>query len=213
MHIKICGITTVKDALLCRDLGVDFIGLIRATSERQAPIDRAAEIVRAVGGEPRPVLLYRNATLDEIIDDVRRTGVSWVQLHGAESAAYIDEFRTALPKIHMIRAVEIRPGGLTLDEHAALTALCENVRPDVILFDRPKGAGAADHQDLVQLAESLNHPRTTIWCAGGLNPENVSAVAQSGRFSGVDVARGVERAPGVKSPELVRRFVERVRQP
>ncbi len=76
------------------------------------------------------------------------------------------------------------------------------------LLDSSHGTGrfAAYPEDLFGL------PRERVIVSGGLNPENVASVIAKYRPFGVDVSSGVERAPGVKDLELVKRFIERVRE-
>lgn len=212
MQIKVCGITTLDDALLCRDLGVHFIGLIRADSPRSVSLDQAVHIVEAVMQHLRPVLLFRDAPLESVISEIRTTGAGWVQLHGSESAAYVSALRAAIPAISIIRACEISQDSAPEERQAIFSRVFDTIRPDVVVLDRPKGAPADHHEDFRLLAANRPETATQLWCAGGLNPANLAAAIRSSRFDGVDVARGVESAPGKKDEHLLRQFLAIIRQ-
>lgn len=211
MKIKICGITNLADARLCRDLGVDFIGLIRAASERKISPAGAAEIAKDMTGSPQPVLLFRDAPVEEVGNEVGQIGAAWVQLHGGEDAAYAAELREKFPRLRLIKAVEIFPAEPAGEIRLRVTTVCDALKPDVILLDRPKGGGSAGFEELREAAKVARESGIRVWCAGGLTPENVVDVVRGNCFDGVDVARGVEMSPGKKSVELVTEFVKRVR--
>ena len=91
MHVKICGITNLPDALLAAQAGADFIGLIRASSARAVAAEVAVDIIDKLRGTPtRPVLLFRDAPLEELVAACRDCRAAWVQLHGRESVDYLD---------------------------------------------------------------------------------------------------------------------------
>ncbi|MBL8879592.1 MAG: phosphoribosylanthranilate isomerase [Phycisphaerales bacterium] len=212
MKIKICGITNLADAQLCRELNVDFIGLIRAPSERRISLADATGIASKLGTHPQPVLLFRDSPIDEFVREVRGADVQWVQLHGGENAAFAAEARAQLPGLRLIKAVEVIAGGAAAALRQNLTGLCEQMRPDVVVLDRPKGSGTAGFDDLRKAASVVRGLGVEVWCAGGLTPENVGEAIRDGGFDGVDVARGVERSPGFKDAELLRAFLRHLWQ-
>ena len=86
---------------------------------------------------------------------------------------------------------------------------------DRILFDarapaeatRPGGLGAVFDWHVL---ENLDLKRPFM-VSGGLHAGNVAEAVRVSRAGGVDVSSGVERAPGVKDPEMIRAFIRAAR--
>jgi phosphoribosylanthranilate isomerase len=212
MHIKICGITNAADAEWAARHGADFLGLILANSPRRLTLKAAHDILAALPSGPQPVLLFRDAPLEEVLTAVTHTGCRWVQLHGRESVAYLQQLRATRRDLHLIKAWEVADpaAGPALTQY--LHHVCERgVTPDVILLDAPKGGPHPGYDVLAEVAAQVTRRPPAVWLAGGLNPGNVCAAAQTGQYDGVDVASGVERRPGLKDPDAVRQFIEEVR--
>lgn len=198
MRVKICGITRVEDALAAERAGADAVGLIfAARSKRRVDVARAAQIGAALGPFIARVGVFVDAPLAEVVEAVDAARLSAVQLHGAESAEFAAELRG---RVRVIRAVAHAPG-LTPEALADYPA-------DAILLDAAvPGSGSAFAW---REAEAWRgHPRLIL--AGGLTPGNVGPGVEALRPYAVDVASGVESAPGVKSARLVREFVAAAR--
>ena len=195
--IKICGVTRVEDAVAAAGLGVDAIGLnFWPRSPRVVRVERAAQIAAAVRGGPRVVAVFVDAA-DEHIDDVRqRVGVDVVQLHGREPPSACERFA---PHEHY-KAVR------TLDELGRYR--CRHYLFDAAVPGLPGGTGVAVDPELARQAAR----RASIILAGGLRPETVTAVVRDVRPAGVDVASGVESAPGIKDPDRMAAFVRAVHE-
>lgn len=197
---KICGITTVEDALACADAGASALGLnFWPRSVRRCELEVARAIVDAVGDRARIVAVFVDAERDAIERVLGETGIEWVQLHGDEPPELV---RALLP--HAYKAVHL------VDDTSVAEAL--RMPGDELLVDAsvpgmPGGTGrTCDWSRAARLARERR-----VWLAGGLTPENVAdAIARVVPF-GVDVASGVERAPGVKDHARVRAFVDAVR--
>lgn len=208
MHVKVCGITQLEDARAAARLGVDYIGLIRAASARQVDLESARQIAAGLPATTRPVLLFRNAPLDEVCTAVEATGVGWLQLHGTEPVAYAGELRHRLPEINLIRAWEVSGVGAADELGAYLRASADNgVQFSAVILDAPKGGPHPGYECLGEVSRRCQNLGPQIWCAGGLTPENVATAVGAGSYQGVDVARGVEQSPGVKDHEAMGRFV------
>lgn len=217
MQVKVCGITNVDDALAAAAAGADFVGLVLAASVRQVGPAQAREIVAALpGGRPEPVLVFRDAPAMQIAHALDQAGARWAQLHGDEPPSLVAELRRLVPEVRVIKAFELGP---SLPEAAIRefleSARRENVVVDVLLLDRPKSAAAADpspfHRIMAHAASTVLRRPPAVWCAGGLTPVNVAEVVAGGVFDGVDVAGGVERAPGRKDHAAIRAFVAAAR--
>lgn len=199
-RIKICGFTRLEEAQAAIELGVDAIGLnFWAGSKRRCSLEVARAIAVLARGRARAVGVFVDASERDIRWTLEETGVEWVQLHGDEPPELL---RTLLPNAY--RAVR-EAGELGLERIAAAPGV--EVLLDASVPGQMGGTGVrADWQ----LAERAARTRP-LWLAGGLNPTNVSDAVLRVRPLGVDVASGVESAPGVKSVGAMREFVNRVR--
>jgi phosphoribosylanthranilate isomerase len=200
--VKVCGVTTVEQAVACVDLGVDALGVnFVASSPRRVDERLARAVVEAVGQRALVVAVVAGMTVDAMRALVVRTGVGCLQLHGDESATDVGAL---LP--HAYKAVRV--GG------AEDVALAEAMPGDYVMVDaRVAGAlGGTGHAFEWSLVVGLARRRKLV-LAGGLTPENVRSAVELVRPWCVDVASGVESAPGVKDLGRVRAFVEAARTP
>jgi phosphoribosylanthranilate isomerase len=199
MFLKICGITRLEDALHALEHGATALGFVFwPKSPRRVAPARAAEIITALPAGVRTVGVFVNEPVEAIRDVIAATGLTDVQLHGDEPPAY-----AAAAGVPVLRAIDVD----------AADRLCAGWPPETIfLVDtadpvRRGGTGRLANWDgAAALARRLR-----IVLAGGLTDANVAeAIARVGPY-GVDVASGVEDAPGVKNLDKVARFLARAR--
>lgn len=231
MDAKICGITNLEDARAAAAAGAAYVGLIRAESPRQVPLDTAREIVTALPATTTPVLVFRDAAVPEVLAAVAATGATWVQLHGQESPRYIAALQEAYaaqrprgPALRIVKAWEVEAvadadvsatmGGLRayVDELGRLADAPAHRNLDAVLLDAPKGRVHPGFDVLGAASQAAAALGCTVWCAGGLTAENLAGVLPKLACSVVDVASGVEAAPGRKDHAAVARFVAVARQ-
>ncbi len=209
VHVKICGITNLPDALAAMQAGADLLGFVfYARSPRYVEPACAAEIAAAVRERGR--IEFAGVFVDESVERmqaiVRLAGLDYCQLHGNEP---LETARALAPRVYPA----IRPRGDAEAEH-----LVERWRPIVAghapalivdAFDAKRfgGTGArADWRIATRIAQEF-----PILLAGGLNPGNVAEAIRSVRPWGVDVSSGVEKSPGIKDYDLVRQFIAEAR--
>jgi phosphoribosylanthranilate isomerase len=199
VRVKICGITREEDARAAEAAGADAIGLIFAErSVRRVDPARARGLADALGPFVTRVGVFLGASEEELRAAVAAARLDAVQLHGAVDDDVAARLRG--DGLQVIRAVRFEPG-LTPDAFAD--------RPfDAVLLDgvRP-GSGTAF--DWAAAAAWRGWPRLIL--AGGLRPDTVAAGIAALRPYAVDVASGVERAPGIKDAAAVRAFVAAAR--
>jgi phosphoribosylanthranilate isomerase len=214
-RIKICGVTTPRDAEIACAAGADAVGInfFHGSVRRVLP-DRAAEIVSAVGGKAVVVGVFVDERPEEIARICRPLGIRTVQLSGREPASDADRVAGCrLKTVHLSG-----PEGL----HPFREYPCEAFLLDA---DVPGSFGGTGKRlDWKSLGDRIRGPRIRFegepadregrpWIlAGGLTPENVLEAVRQARPHGVDVAGGVEEAPGRKDPDKIRRFVENARK-
>jgi len=202
VRIKICGITNPEDAILASELGADALGFIfHPASPRRVAPEAAREIIRQLP----PLVLSVGVFVDEEAELVRdlaaRVGLDWVQLHGWESPEYCRSLGRRVLK------------GFRIEAASSLGALAEyRDAVQAFLLDTYKagqagGTGETFDWQLARRAQDFG----AIVLAGGLNPANVAQAIEVAQPQAVDVASGVEAAPGKKDPEKLRAFFEKVK--
>jgi phosphoribosylanthranilate isomerase len=199
-RIKICGVTTVEQALACAAAGADALGVnFVPTSPRRVDNARARAIVEAIGGKALVVGVVAGLDVPRMRALREETRVGCLQLHGDESPADVEAL---LP--HAYKAVRVAS---PVDVARAEAMPGEFVMADAKAGSALGGTGRTfDWSLVVRLAE-----RRRLVLAGGLTPENVAAAVEQVRPWCVDVASGVESAPGIKDMERVHAFVRAVR--
>lgn len=200
-RVKICGITTVEDALQAVNCGADALGLVfYPKSPRYVSAEQGRRIVAALPPLVTTVGLFVNQTAREISAIARFCGLDVLQFHGDENPE-----QCQLPPWRVIKALRIRD---QQSLHALGTYQVSGLLLDAWQADRYGGTG---HCFNWQLAVPLARQRPVI-LAGGLTPANVAEAVRIVRPYAVDVSSGVESAPGRKDPELVAAFIRNAKQ-
>ncbi len=201
VHVKICGVTTVADAEMCVASGASSIGLnFVRESPRFIPEEIAVQIVHALRSAKVLVVgVVANVSVPDMLALRSRVGLGCLQLHGDERP---DELAPLLP--HAYKAVRVASEA---DVARARTFGGDHLLVDAFVPGALGGTGRlADFALVAPLARERK-----LSLAGGLRPENVAqAIAAVLPFC-VDVASGVESAPGKKDPARVRAFIAAVR--
>lgn len=207
-RIKICGVTLPDDAARVAATGVDYLGLnFWPRSKRYLAAERAPAVAAAAraAGPARLVGLFVNQPLDDIAAIARDVGLDALQLHGDETpedAAAIAQL-TGRP---VWKAIAV---GAPRDLHGLDAWSVEAVVLDAPTAGRG-GAGKVFDWNLARDARR-SYPARQLVLAGGLGPHNVAAAIEAVDPWAVDVASGVESAPGIKDPAKVAAFIAAVR--
>src|ERR1700733_8783739 len=205
LTVKICGLSTPETLDVALQAGADMVGFVFfPASPRHLGLEAARELGRQAKGRALKVALTvdaDDATLANIVEALRP---DILQLHGGETVARLRDIRQkfGLPVMKAM-AVETVADLAALPGYAAVA--------DRILFDarapkdatRPGGLGAVFDWHVL---EHLNL-KLPFMVSGGLNAANVAEAVRVTRAGGVDVSSGVERAPGIKDPEMIQAFI------
>jgi phosphoribosylanthranilate isomerase len=209
-QVKVCGLTDPKNAAEVEAAGVDAVGLnFYPKSKRYVEPEVAKEIVEALSSKVVKIGLFVNAPSEQVKRLNSELGLDFVQLHGDETPAYIAGLGS---EIKIIRAYRVGEKGL--DPIIADLARCAELKclPIAVLLDafsQGEYGGTGTTSDWDAAAEfSRGDQFPPLVLAGGLTPENVADAIATVLPDAVDTAGGVESAPGVKDPELTRRFAE-----
>jgi phosphoribosylanthranilate isomerase len=178
------------------EAGADLLGFHFCSSPRRVTAEEARAIVDSLERRPEIVGVFIDQSPAEVAAIAERVGLDRVQLHGSERPGY------AAPR-PPIKVLKVRDGVIPDAEGW----------PDPVLLDswssdQRGGTGRAWDWERARPLLASRH----VIVAGGLNPENVWSLVERYRPYGVDVSSGVESRPRIKDPELLRAFVNAVRQ-
>ena len=204
--VKVCGVRTGEQALAVVDAGVDALGInFWPKSKRFISLEEALPWLLELRGVVPRVAVTVNASDDELRALHESGGLDWLQLHGDETP---DRVRSLIQQgLPVFKALGIK-------DEAMLEAAAEFPGGTLLLdaYAPVEYGGSGETMDWSLGAKAVQQwPERQIVLAGGLTPENVAAAIKQVRPAAVDVASGVESAPGVKDLDLVKRFVEAAR--
>jgi phosphoribosylanthranilate isomerase len=202
--IKFCGITALDDAQLAVDAGAWAIGLIFwPGSPRHCDPAVATEIAGALKRRVEVVGVFVNPTLDELAQTAESVGLTMLQLHGEEGPSFCAEAarRTGCK---VIKAARVRSGA---DIQALVPFHTDYHLLDSHVAGRRGGSGETFDWALAR----AHRGSVPVILSGGLTADNVAEAIAAVQPFAVDVASGVEAAPGRKDPVKLRAFAEAVR--
>lgn len=200
-RVKVCGLTDEEDMRAAERSGASFAGLVMVPGTPRAITLAQAE--RLSGIVFPKVGIFRDAELGEVAKAARACRLAAVQLHGGESADYVEALRGKLPDGCEIWAAEPVAQGSGMRQVAADRTLF-----DTFANGRSGGTGIAF--DWTRVARRPELPSAIL--AGGLGPHNAAAASRAGAWA-LDVGSGVEAAPGRKCPDKLAAFFEALRLP
>ncbi|HUN80427.1 MAG TPA: phosphoribosylanthranilate isomerase [Phycisphaerae bacterium] len=209
VRVKICGMTHPRDAAAAAELGADAIGLVFARSPRQVSLATARQIIAALPPWIARVGVFVNPSAATVRRAIESVGISEVQLHGDEAPGLMK----ALGGMPVIKALRVRDRSFTEDVGRWSDAGAAGILLDAYSPKARGGTGERFDWDLVtQNRRSVGLDKgPPLILAGGLNVQNIRAAIRAVRPWGVDVSSGVESKPGVKSVELMERFISAAR--
>jgi phosphoribosylanthranilate isomerase len=205
VRVKICGVTNETDAFDAIAAGADALGFnLFPDSKRCVELDREAAWIQALPPFVTRVAVLVNVPLEEARRVAEHPAIDLVQFHGFEDELYCAAFaQFGRPFLKALR----------LRDEAAIATAGRFSTPHVLLDADAGGAfgGTGTLIDLALAAECVRrHPALKIVLAGGLRPANVADAVRAVRPYAVDVASGVESAPGRKDRREMAAFVEAV---
>ncbi|MBV7434855.1 phosphoribosylanthranilate isomerase [Cardiobacteriaceae bacterium TAE3-ERU3] len=201
-RIKMCGITSVADALAAVNAGADALGLVfYAPSKRAVEIAQAAEIARAVPAYVSVVGLFVDADAAFVREICAQVALDELQFHGGESPDYCSQFGYRFTKaVPMNEMADVA----AVQHYMAQYPYASGFLLDA--FGGGKTGGSGKTFDWSNLPQS-DRP---LIIAGGLHSDNVGELIKQCRPYAVDVSSGIESAPGRKCTSRMREFVRAV---
>lgn len=212
LWIKVCGNTSLDDARLAVDAGADAVGFVFAPSPRRVTAEQVAAIAPHLPCSVGKIGVFVDAAFEEIEAAVRSCELTGVQLHSDAGPDLATQLRARFGTgLRILRVVHF---GAAAAEQVVALAWDANI--DAVLVDSRTATaigGTGIAFDWTEARNTLfqNAKERKLIAAGGLNPANVAEAIATLRPWGVDVASGVEAAPGRKDPAKVRGFVANAR--
>jgi phosphoribosylanthranilate isomerase len=217
MWIKICGLNDPATARAIAALRPDAIGLnFYEKSVRRVTPEVARQIVEDLPDAVQPVGVFVDPTIDAVTQTAIRCRLAGVQIHSSGLEDCFSKLNETHTGLRRIRAFQVSSSDLkTLAEYFGRDRLFSPT-VDACLVDAYSeglfgGTGKIVSWDLLR-NEYQKEEWPPLILAGGLRPENVGEAIEAVRPWGVDVASGVESAPGVKDVALVERFIDEARR-
>lgn len=204
-RVKICGLSTPDTMDAALNAGADYVGLVFfPKSPRNVDVTVARKLAAMASGVADVVALTVDADDALIMQIATEVGPDFIQLHGREPPARVADV-AGRANVRTIKSVEVASR-----DDAAVARNYDGVA-DLILFDAkpPKGAVLPGGNGLAFDWSAISEVAAEVdfLLAGGLNPDNVAEAIRVTGAPIVDVSSGVERAPGIKDPDLIRAFV------
>ena len=199
VKVKICGITKVEDARAAIAFGADMIGVnFYAPSPRYVSIERACEIRGTIDAADKVVGVFVNASREFVAHCLDTVRLDLLQFHGDEPDSFLQDW-----PVPVIRALRLKSGESFEPATCAssIYTLLDTFHPGLY-----GGTGAKR-----PLSDLRGADLTRTFISGGLDPDNVREAAELFPYA-VDVASGVESAPGIKDHEKIRSFVNNAKR-
>ncbi|MGB3290481.1 MAG: phosphoribosylanthranilate isomerase [Burkholderiaceae bacterium] len=208
-RVKICGLTRGEDIDAAVRAGADAIGFVFYEASKRYVEPEQARLLRSrVPAFVSVTALFVNAAESRVRDVIEQVRPSLLQFHGDETPDYCAGF--GLPYMRAFRL-----GGPGLDTPDAVLRECRRyASASAWLFDSYSsgygGSGLAFDIGLLDQVRAAPDSRPMV-VAGGLKPESITELLGRIRPYAVDVSSGVETAPGIKSAEKIRAFMQALR--
>ena len=195
-ELKICGLSRLEDVIAVNRHGADYAGFVFfEKSKRYVDPYKANELIELLRSDIKPVGVFMDEPLDNVIRIARISGVEMVQLHGHESEEYVEYVKRTLDR-PVIKAYKA-------SEEGALEK-ASNSNADYVMID--SGAGSGKKFDWSILMDF----KRDYFLAGGLDPESVGEAIRMLEPVAVDVSSGVE-TDGIKDEKKIAEFIKAVR--
>lgn len=200
MRVKVCGITNVKDAVLCAELGTDALGFIfYKKSKRFINIENAKKIIVAVPSFTSKVGVFVNESANVINDTALNIGLSHIQLHGEEDQSIVDEI-----KLPVIKAIRIN----SLNDYEKVN----NYSNCKFLLDTfsPKDFGGTGRK--FDWSEIPAQMKSKIILSGGIEKDDLNFIFSEIHPEAIDLSSSLEILPGKKDSNKLIDFFTELRQ-
>lgn len=213
--VKVCGLTNTADALAALDYGADFLGFIvdvPVDTPRKITLTQADVIFSSLPEQASKVVVCMSDSVDKVGEIVSELNPNLLQLHGREPVELVGEIKREYG-VGLIKVFHV-------DSNMEPDSIVNNITPylpyiDYLLLDtfvKNKAGGTGLTHDWILSKVVKESVSKSLILSGGLNPGNVCEALKAVEPAVVDVASGVESAPGKKDHGKIKKFIEGVRE-
>lgn len=208
VEIKICGFKRKKDITDAINLGIRWIGLNFYEKSPRFMEEKEAELlIKSLSEDIKKIGVFVNPDEKKLFEMVKKIKLDGVQLHGNEPPSLLDKFKKIFPEKILIKAIRVRKFEEVIKK-IKLYRTADYFLLDTYTENKFGGTGKIINENLI-LEKKL--PWYKIFIAGGITPENVKEIIKKYKPFGIDVASGVEIAPGIKDIEKIKKLIEEVK--
>ena len=202
--VKFCGMTRPQDAAIGAEIGASYIGVVFADGPRRVTPGQAKKIFEAAGKRVRHVGVFGTNDPNQIAMIAEETHLDVVQLHNDPTTS---DVRAIRGKFGGEIWAAIRIAGAHIPHEAeALFDSADAIVLDARSENKLGGTGQALPWNELALDLARDRGSSAVVLAGGLKPGNVGSAVRTLAPDVVDVSSGIESAPGIKDPWLMREF-------
>jgi phosphoribosylanthranilate isomerase len=201
VKVKICGITSIEDALAAVDAGADAVGfMFYSSSPRCVTRETVASIILQLPPFVAKVGVFVNPTVEEVRQAIAQCELDTLQFHGEEAPEFCRQFGLKSLKAFRVQGPETLK---LLPNYSAMAWLL-----DSFVAGTRGGTGNTFNWEIAAQAVGLGG---RVVLAGGLTPENAAEAVRKVRPYALNVSSGVESKPGRKDTAKVRAFIAAAR--
>ena len=210
--VKICGITSIEQAVQVAELGTNAIGIISVNeSPRYISPEKKKEIFKTLK-DSYPnidrVSVVKDSPIDSIIKDfLGEPNENIIQLHGDEDIDYCQKLKQKVPNIFLWKAFRIKN-----KEDLNKIKPYENF-VDAILLDswNEETYGGSGKRIEQKYLEDISFSKPW-WIAGGVSTEWIDVILKNIKPNGIDISSSIETAPGIKDLEKTKQIIKEIKK-
>jgi len=207
MKVKICGLTRLEDALAAQQQGAFALGFIfYPPSKRFIAADAARDILAQLPAEAQPVGVFVNQ-MAEAQAAAKSLPLKGLQLHGDETPDDCRRLRDGFGGF-IIKAFRLQ-GEADLETVSLYADAVDYILVDAVVTGAYGGTGQLADWALARRAADLPKP---LILSGGITPDNIAQALRAVRPFAVDLAGGVESAPGIKCPDKIKQLFDAIKE-
>ena len=210
--VKICGITSIEQAVQVAALGINAIGIISVDeSPRYISSEKKKEIFKTLKDlypKIERVSVVKNKPIDSIIKNfLGEQNETVIQLHGDEDIDYCQKLKQKIPTISIWKAFRIK-SKQDIDEIKVYENFVDAILLDSWNKETYGGSGKRIEQNYLE-GLSFSKP---WWLAGGVSKEWIDEITKKIKPYGIDISSSVEISPGIKDIEKTRQIINEIKK-